>query len=81
MVEEDSHSTYLSVWLITVFGFNKGQSYLAALVTPQNDTTMLGNLIFVVQFAYFRIRNFLDNFEQLVESPKNSYHKISPRIL
>ena len=40
-------------WLITFFGFNWGQSYLATLVTPQNCTKMLRNLPFVVQFAYF----------------------------
>ena len=40
-------------WLITFFGFNWGQSYLATLVTPQNCTKMLRNLPFVVEFAYF----------------------------
>ena len=40
-------------WLITFFGFNWGQSYLATLVTPQNYTKKLRNLPFVVQFAYF----------------------------
>ena len=42
-------------WLITFFGFNWGQSYLATLVTPQNCTKMLRNLTFVLQFAYFSI--------------------------
>ena len=56
MVDEDSnvsgekgHSTIL--WF-----YNWGQSCLATLVTPQNCTKMLRNLIFVVQFAYFSIR-------------------------
>ena len=43
-------------WLITFFGFNWGQSYLATLVTPQNCTKMLRNLSFVVEFAYFSTR-------------------------
>ena len=43
-------------WLITFFGFNWGQSYLATLVTPQNCTKMLRNLPFVVEFAYFSTR-------------------------
>ena len=43
-------------WLITFFGFNWRQSYLATLVTPQNCTKMLRNLISVVQFAYFSTR-------------------------
>ena len=92
-------------WLITFFGFNWGQSYLANLVTPQNCTKILRNLTFVEQFPYFIIRpkkifvfssnfwatfvtksnflfffgatfweipgNFLENLEQLVESPTN----------
>ena len=33
-------------WLITFLGFNWGQRYLATLVTPQNCTKMLRNLIF-----------------------------------
>ena len=43
-------------WLITVFGFTWGQSYLATLVTPENCTNVLRNLTFVVQFEYFSIR-------------------------
>ena len=34
-------------WLITFFGLNWGQSYLATLVTPQNCTKMLRNFIFL----------------------------------
>ena len=50
--------------------YNWGQSCLATLVTPQNCTKMLRNLIFVVQFAYFstRPKNFLffrATFEQV----------------
>ena len=68
MVDEDSHSTDLSVSgeeaglfkkfyrLITFFGFKWEQSYLATLVTSQNCTKMLRNLTFVVQFTYFSIR-------------------------
>ena len=114
MVDEDSHSTDLTVkkviqqfcWLITLFGFNWGQTYLTTLVTLQNCTNMLRyhSLTFLVQFAYFSIRpkkflffqatfeqlssqkatfdcflsnfwqilgNFIENLEQLVESPKH----------
>ena len=114
MVDEDSYLTDLTVkkviqqfyWLITLFGFNWGQSHLATLVTPQNCTKMLRNhsLTFLEQFAYFSIRpkkflflqatfeelssqkatfdcflrnvseilgNFIENLEQLVESPKH----------
>ena len=49
-------------WLTTFFGFNRGQSYLATLVTPQNWTKMLRNLTLVVQFAYFSIRLSFCNF-------------------
>ena len=54
-------------WLITFFGFNWVQSYLATLVTLQNCTEMLRNLTFVVQFAYFstwlkKVLLFLNNF-------------------
>ena len=65
MVDEDSHSTDLNVSgeghskiLLAhyILGFNWGQSYLATLVTPENCTKMLRNLTFVVQFAYFSIR-------------------------
>ena len=45
-----------SYWLITFFGFNWVQSYIATLVTPQNCTKMLRNLTFVVQFAFFSLR-------------------------
>ena len=80
MVDEDSHLTDLTVkkviqqfyWLIALFSFNWGQSYLATLVTPQNCTKMLRNhsLTFLVQFAYFSIRPkkflfFQATFEQL----------------
>ena len=54
MVDEDSHSTDLSVsgeeghstTLLAhyIFGFDGGQSYLATLVTPQNCTKMVRNL-------------------------------------
>ena len=55
---------------LRVFGFSWGQSYLATLVTPENCTKILRNLTFVVQFAYFSIRQrkvlFLGaTFEQL----------------
>ena len=36
-----------------IFGFRWGQSYLAILVTLQNCTKMLRNLIFVLRFAYY----------------------------
>ena len=107
MVNTDSHSTDMSVshdegrieqfyWLITFFGFNWGQSYLATLVTRQNCTIMLRNLRkFLFPQATFEqlslqkatfdcflsnfwatvwevTGNFLENLEQLVESPSFS---------
>ena len=57
-------------WLITFFGFNWGQSYLATLVTPQNCTKILRNLTFVEQFPYFIIRpkKIFVFFEQLLSN-------------
>ena len=111
MVNEDSHSTDFSVsgvegqfywliyWLITFFGFNWGESYLATLVTRQNCTIMLRNLRKLRKFLFpqatfeqlslqkatfdcflsnFRATvwvvrgKFLENLEQLVESPSFS---------
>ena len=63
MVDEDSHSTDLSV------SGEEGHStiLLATLVSPQNCTKMLRNLTFVVQFESFSIRSkkvlvFSNNF-------------------
>ena len=87
MVDKDSHSTDLTLkkviqqfcWLITLFGFNWGQTYLTTLVTLQNCTEMLRNhsLTFLVQFAYFSIRPkkflfFQATFEQ-VSSQKATF--------
>ena len=57
-------------WLITFFGFNWGQSYLATLVTRQTCTKILRNLTFVAQFSYFIIRpkKFFVFFEQLLSN-------------
>ena len=74
MVDEDSHSTDLSV------SGEEGHStiLLATLVSPQNCTKMLRNLTFVVQFAYFSIRPkqflfFRATFEQLLLIQKATF--------
>ena len=74
MLDEDSHSTDLSVsgeeGHSTILLAPHGQSYLATLDTPQNCTKILRNLTFVAQFSYFIIRPknffvFRATFEQL----------------
>ena len=57
-------------WLITFFGFNWGQSHLATLVTRQNCTIMLRNLIlfYILHILSSEQKKFLvlqATFEQL----------------
>ena len=70
-------------WLITIFCFNWGQSYLATLVTQQNCTKMLRNPTFVVQFAHIRPKKFLffrATFEQFFEKFRETFWKISSNL-
>ena len=78
--EEVIHQFY---WLITFFGFNWGQSYLATLVTQQNCTKMLRNPTLVVQFARIRPKKFLffrATFEHFFEKFRETFWKISSNL-
>ena len=68
-------------WLITFFGFDWGQSFLATLVTQQNCTKMFRNPTFVVQFARIRPQKFFRaTFEQFFEKFRETFWKNSSKL-